>query len=265
MSLLSRVAGLIVVTFTLGLSEALGFTIPPSNLPYGVTPLSHQIYRLHMATFYLCVAIGVVVFGVLIYSLFKYRRSKGAIAAHFHEHIGIEILWTAIPFVILVIMAIPATKILMNIHNTAKPALNIKVIGYQWKWKYEYLEQGISFYSNLSTPNNQIYGNEKKNEFFLLEVDNPVVVPINAKIRILVTANDVIHSWWVPELGIKQDAIPGYINENWFTIEKAGVYRGQCAELCGANHAFMPIVVKAVSQKEFDEWVQRQRRLEGQS
>lgn len=258
MSLLSRLFCIITIIF-LFLSPALGFTIPAMNMPYGVTPISHEVYRLHMITFYICAGIGVAVFGVLFYSLFKYRRSKGAVAAKFHEHAGIEILWTIIPFVILVGMAIPATKALMDIHNTAKPNLDIKVIGYQWKWKYEYLDQGISFFSNLSTPSNQIYGNAKKNPWFLLEVDHPLVVPINEKIRILVTSNDVIHSWWVPDLGIKQDAIPGYINENWFTIEKPGVYRGQCAELCGAFHGFMPIVVKAVTQQQFAAWVKQQQ------
>jgi cytochrome c oxidase subunit 2 len=265
MSVLSRVIGFTLVTFVLGLQQALGFTIPPINMPYGVTPISHEVYRLHMITFYICAGIGVVVFGVLIYSLFKYRRARGAVAAKFHEHTGIEILWTVIPFIILVAMAIPATKVLMEIHNTAKPALDIKVIGYQWKWKYEYLDQGISFFSNLSTPNDQIYGNAKKNKWFLLEVDHPLVVPVNEKIRILVTSNDVIHSWWVPDLGMKQDAIPGYINENWFTIEKPGTYRGQCAELCGANHAFMPIVVEAVTPAQFAAWVKQQHKLSGAS
>lgn len=229
------------------------------NMPYGVTPISHEIYRLHMAVFYICVIIGVAVFGVLLVTLIKHRRSKGAVAADFHEHIGIEILWTIIPFIILVVMAVPATKVLIDIHNTERPDIDIKVIGYQWKWKYEYLNEGISFYSQLSTPSNQIYGNAPKNPEFLLEVDHPVVVPIHKKVRVLVTSNDVIHSWWVPDLGIKQDGIPGYINDNWFKIEKPGIYRGQCAELCGANHAFMPIVVVAVTEKEFAAWVKKEK------
>lgn len=229
------------------------------NMPKGVTPLSREIYDLHMAGYYVCVGIGVIVFGVLIYSLIKFRKSKGAKAAHFHEHLGVEILWTTIPFLILVALAIPATIVLKHIHNTDHSALTIKVIGYQWKWKYEYLDQGVSFYSNLSTPQEEINGLKKKSPWFLLEVDKPMVVPINTKVKLLVTADDVIHAWWVPSLGVKQDAIPGFINENWIYITEPGTYRGQCGELCGLNHAFMPIVVEAVSQEEFNRWVKKQK------
>jgi cytochrome c oxidase subunit 2 len=225
------------------------------NMPKGVTPISEEVYQLHMAAFWICCVIGFLVFGVLIYSLVKFRKSKGAKAAHFHEHLGIEIIWTTIPFLILVALAIPATIVLSHIHNTDESALTVKVTGYQWKWKYEYLDQGISFFSNLSTNQDQINNKMPKNEWFLLEVDNPMVVPVNTKVKLLVTADDVIHAWWVPELGIKQDAVPGYINENWFYITKPGTYRGQCGELCGINHAFMPIVVQAVSQEEFVQWV----------
>jgi cytochrome c oxidase subunit 2 len=228
---------------------------PGLNMPYGVSPISHEIYNLHMAAFYVCCGIGVIVFGVLIYSLIVFRKSKGAVSAHFHEHLGIEILWTTIPFLILVALAVPATIVLQHIHNTDDAALTIKVTGYQWKWKYEYLDQGVSFFSNLSTPQEQIQNQAPKDEWYLLEVDNPVVVPVNTKVRLLVTADDVIHAWWVPELGVKQDAIPGYINENWIYISTPGTYRGQCGELCGINHGFMPIVVKAVSRPEFDQWV----------
>lgn len=230
------------------------------NMPYGVSPISHEIYNLHMAAFYVCCAIGVVVFGVLIYSLIKFRKSKGAVAANFHEHLGIEILWTTIPFLILVALAIPATIVLKDIHNTDESALTIKITGYQWKWKYDYLDQGISFFSNLSTTQDQINNRAPKNEWYLLEVDNPMIVPVNTKVKLLVTADDVIHAWWVPELGIKQDAIPGYINENWIYITKPGTYRGQCGELCGVNHGFMPIVVTAVSQEDFDKWVNAHRK-----
>src|SRR5579872_169613 len=225
------------------------------NMPYGVSPISHEIYNLHMAAFYICCGIGFIVFGVLVYSLIKFRKSKGAVSAHFHEHLGIEILWTTIPFLILVALAVPATIVLQHIHNTDDAALTIKITGYQWKWKYEYLDQGISFFSNLSTTQEQINNKAPKDEWFLLEVDNPVVVPVNTKVRLLVTADDVIHAWWVPALGVKQDAIPGYINENWIYITTPGTYRGQCGELCGINHGFMPIVVKAVSQSEFNQWV----------
>jgi cytochrome c oxidase subunit 2 len=225
------------------------------NMPYGVSPISHQIYDLHMAAFYICCVIGTLTFGVLFYSLIKFRKSKGAKAAHFHEHLGVEILWTVIPTLILVALAIPATIVLKNIHNTDESKLTIKVTGYQWRWKYDYMDQGISFFSNLSTPQEQINNLQPKGEWYLLEVDNPVVVPINTKVKLLVTADDVIHAWWVPELGVKQDAIPGFINENWIYITKPGTYRGQCGELCGVNHAFMPIIVQAVTQAEFDKWV----------
>lgn len=233
-----------------------GFATPGINMPKGVTPISEQIYNLHMACFWICCVIGALTFGVLIYSLIKFRKSKGAKAAHFHEHLGIEILWTVIPTLILVALAIPATIVLKNIHNTDQSALTVKIIGYQWKWKYEYLDQGISFFSNLATPQEQINNNKiPKNKWFLLEVDNAVVIPVNTKVKLLVTADDVVHSWWVPELGVKQDAVPGFINENWVYATKIGEYRGQCGELCGVNHGFMPIVVKVVSQADFDQWV----------
>lgn len=225
------------------------------NLPYGVTPVSHQQYELHMAALIVCTIIGIFVFGALFYSLYKFRHSKGAKPAHFHENMGVEIAWTVIPFLILVGLAIPATIVLKNIDNTNNPAMTIDVKGYQWYWKYSYLDQGISFYSRLSTPQNQIAGKAPRDKYFLREVNHPLVVPVDEKIRLLVTSNDVIHSWWVPALGVKQDAIPGYVNENWMYIDKPGIYRGQCAELCGTLHAFMPIVVKAVSKLQFAEWV----------
>ena len=245
-----------LITF-IGLSiiSVAAFATPGINMPYGVTILSHEIYRLHMACIYVCCGIGVIVFGVLIYALIFHRKSKGAKAVHFHEHLGVEILWTTIPFLILVALAVPATIVLKHIHNTDKSALTVKITGYQWKWKYEYLDQGVSFFSNLSTTQEQINNKAPKNEWFLLEVDHPMVVPINTKVKLLVTADDVIHAWWVPEFGIKQDAIPGYINENWIYVTKPGTYRGQCGELCGINHGFMPIVVQAVTQDEFNKWV----------
>lgn len=230
------------------------------NMPYGVSPISHHIYDLHMAAFYICCVIAAIVFTVITYSLIKYRKSKGAEAAHFHEHLLVEIIWTAIPFLILVGLAIPATRVLGQIHNTEESALTIKVTGYQWKWQYEYLDNGIKFFSFLSTPQEQIFGNAPKNEWYLLEVDNPMVVPVNTKVKLLITSDDVIHSWWVPELGVKQDAVPGFINENWIYVTTPGEYRGQCGELCGINHAFMPIVVKAVSQADFDQWVLLQQK-----
>jgi len=249
-----RVSRLLLL-LSASLTAASVYATPGINMPYGVTPISQQIYNLHMAAFWICCAIGVPTFGVLFYSLFKFRRSKGAVAAHFHEHIGIEIMWTVIPTLILVALAIPATIVLKNMHDTDESQLTIKITGFQWRWRYEYLDQGIAFFSNLSTPQAQINGLAPKDKWFLLEVDNPVVVPVNTKVRLLVTSDDVIHDWWVPELGVKQDAIPGFINENWVKITTPGVYRGQCGELCGVNHAFMPIVVEAVSQADFNKWV----------
>lgn len=228
------------------------------NMSPGVTPISKEIYGLHMTIFWICVAIGVVVFSVMFYAIFKHRKSKGAVAVHFHEHPVIEFIWTLIPFIILVLMAIPATKVLMKMEDNSAAVVNIKVTGYQWRWKYDYLDKGISFFSNLSTPQEQIDNKAGKGEWYLLEVDKPLVLPINKKIRFLVTSNDVLHSWWVPALGIKRDAVPGYIHEAWAIIEKPGIYRGQCAELCGMHHGFMPIVVIAKTQADYNQWLKDQ-------
>lgn len=228
------------------------------NMTKGATPISHDVFELHMATLWICVGIGVVVFGVMIYALIFHRKSRGHQAAHFHEHLTLEIVWAIIPFIILIAMAIPATKILMSMSDDSNSDVSIKVTGFQWKWKYEYLNQGISFFSNLSTPQDQLNNQAAKGQWYLLEVDKPLVIPVNRKIRFLFTANDVIHSWWVPALGIKRDALPGYINEAWAKVETTGTYRGQCAELCGTNHGFMPIVVQVVSEEEFEKWVAQQ-------
>lgn len=232
------------------------------NMYQGVTPISKDIYNLHMVCMVVCAIIGIVVFGVMIYSLVHHRKSKGYKPATFHHNARLEIVWSIIPFLILVGLAIPATRVLIRMDDAKESDVTIKVVGYQWRWQYQYLDQGISFFSNLSTPYNQIQNQEQKNEWYLLEVDKPVVVPINKKIRFLVTSNDVIHSWWVPELGIKRDAIPGFMYEAWARIEKPGTYRGQCAELCGINHGFMPIVVQAVSQEEFEQWASQQANAE---
>ncbi|HHF7347658.1 TPA: cytochrome c oxidase subunit II [Legionella feeleii] len=228
------------------------------NMYKGVTPLSKDMYDLHMIAMVICAIIGIVVFGVMIYSLIHHRKSKGYTPATFHDNTRLEIVWSIIPFLILVGLAIPATKVLMRMDDTAESDVTIKVVGYQWKWQYQYLDQGISYFSNLSTPYEQIQNKQKKGQWYLLEVDKPLVLPVNKKIRFLVTSNDVIHSWWVPEIGIKRDAMPGFMHEAWARIEKPGVYRGQCAELCGINHGFMPIVVKAVSDEEFNKWVAEQ-------
>ena len=229
------------------------------NMPEGVTPTSHAIYNLHMLIFWVCVGIGIIVFSVMFYSIIRHRKSKGAKAASFHESTSVEIIWAVIPFLILVVMAIPATKTLILMDDTADADINIKITGYQWKWQYEYLDNGIEFFSNLSTPKAQIEGKETKGEHYLLEVDNPLVVPVNKKIRFLVTSKDVIHSWWVPQFGVKRDAVPGFIHESWAKIEKPGIYRGQCAELCGVGHGYMPIVVIAMNEPEYDAWVEEQK------
>jgi len=228
------------------------------NMYPGVTPLSHEIYNLHMIAIVICAIIGIAVFGVMIYSLINHRKSRGYVPSTFHDNFRLEIVWSIIPFLILVGLAIPATKVLMRMEDDSESEITVKIVGYQWKWEYQYLDQGVSYFSNLSTPYAQIHNKEKKGKWYLLEVDKPLVLPINKKIRFLVTSNDVVHSWWVPELGVKRDAIPGFMHEAWARIEKPGTYRGQCAELCGINHAFMPIVVEAVSEDNFNQWVANQ-------
>lgn len=225
------------------------------NMTPGVTPISQEIYYLHMTIFTICVMIGLLVFGILIYTIIKHRKSRGYKPADFHEHTRLEVFWSIVPLLILIVMAVPATRVLSRMNDDSKPDVNIKIVGFQWRWKYEYLDEGISYFSNLSTPLAQIQNKAKKGEWYLLEVDKPLVVPIHKKIRFLVTSNDVIHSWWVPALGIKRDAIPGFIYESWARIDKPGIYRGQCAELCGINHAYMPIVVQAVTQQDYQNWL----------
>lgn len=231
------------------------------NMPKGVTPLSQDMYNLHMIAMFICTIIGIIVFGVMIYALIYHRKSRGFKAASFHSNTKLELIWSIIPFFILVGLAIPATKVLMRMEDPSKSEVTIKIVGSQWKWRYQYLDQGISYYSNLATPYDQIQNNEAKSEWYLLEVDKPLVLPVNRKIRFLVTSTDVIHSWWVPELGVKRDAIPGFMHEAWATIEKPGTYRGQCTELCGINHAYMPIVVEAVPEEQFNEWVAKQPKV----
>ncbi len=233
------------------------FTI---NMPVGVTAISHEVHQLHMIIFWICVAIGAVVFGVMFYAIIFHRRSVGHRAATFHENSRLEIIWTIIPFIILVGMAIPATKTILNMDNTEDSDLTIKITGYMWRWHYEYVGTNVAYMSDLATPYEQIIDRADKGVHYLREVNNPLVLPINKKIRFLMTGNDVIHSWWVPELAVKKDAIPGFINETWAKINAPGIYRGQCAELCGARHGFMPIVVHAVSEEEFAAWIQDQNK-----
>ncbi|MCB1959443.1 MAG: cytochrome c oxidase subunit II [Rhodocyclaceae bacterium] len=232
------------------------------NLQTPATQIASQIYDMHTLMMFICLAIFIVVFGVMFWSVFHHRKSKGAVAAHFHENTTVEILWTVIPVLILLGMAYPATKTVIAMKDTSNPDITIKATGYQWKWGYDYIKgegEGIRFVSNMSTPQEQIQGTSAKGEHYLLEVDNPVVVPVGKKIRILTTANDVIHAWWVPAFGVKQDAIPGFIRDTWFRAEKEGVYRGNCAELCGKDHGFMPIEVHVVSAEKYTEWVSAQQ------
>src|SRR5690606_11224528 len=217
--------------------------------------VSQEIFGLHMLMFWWCVAIAVVVFGVMFVSMYLHRKSRGVKPANFHESTVLEILWTAIPLVILVIMAIPATKSLIKLYDASEAELDVVVTGYQWRWRYDYLNEDLSYFSNMSTPREQIEGLAPKGPHYLLEVDEPLVIPVDTKVRFLITAADVIHSWWVPSLGVKKDAIPGFINESWAVVTEPGIYRGQCAELCGRDHGFMPIVVEAKSKEDYAAWM----------
>lgn len=230
------------------------------NLTKGVTPTSQEIYHLHMLIFWISVGIGILVYGIMAWSIYHHRKSKGAVASQFHENTTLEVVWTIIPFVILIAIAVPSTTAMIRTYDTvAGSDMTIKVTGYQWRWRYDYIDYEFGFMSNLTTPLAQINNKVPKDEHYLLEVDNPLVLPINKKIRFVITADDVIHAWWLPALGFKQDAIPGFINEAWAIIEEPGTYRGQCTELCGRGHGFMPIVVVAKTQEEFDKWVSAQK------
>jgi cytochrome c oxidase subunit 2 len=234
------------------------------NLREGVTELSHEIYGLHMLILWVCVAIAVAVFSVMIYSIATFRKSKGAVPASFDHNTNAEVIWTLIPVIILVAMAIPAARTLVRIDDASGSQLTIKVTGYQWKWQYDYVDHGVTFFSTLARTSDAarqldsgIAPESVKN--YLLEVDHPLVVPVGTKVRVLVTSADVIHAWWVPDFGMKKDAVPGYINELWFKASKAGTYRGQCAELCGRDHGFMPVVVEVREQADYDKWLAAQK------
>jgi cytochrome c oxidase subunit 2 len=237
------------------------------NMPKGVTELSHKIYDLHMEIFWWCVGIAIVVFGVMIYSIVKFRRSAGAVADTRLVHsTRVEIAWTLVPIAILVIMAVPAARTLIDIEDTRGSEISIKVTGYQWRWHYDYLDRGVNFFSSLARPSNaarQLGSGIDPTTVpnYLLEVDRPLVIPSGTKVRLLLTANDVIHAWWVPDFGMKKDAIPGFVNELWITVDenKTGTYRGQCAELCGRDHGFMPIVVEVKSKEDFAAWLEAEQ------
>lgn len=230
------------------------------NMGRGVTASANHAYDAHMVALWVCVVIGVIVFGAMGYAMFKFRKSKGAVAAQFSHNTVAEVIWTVVPIAILVIMAIPATKKLIAMYDTRQSEMTVKVTGYQWMWKYEYLGEGVEFTSRLDRDSDRIRQSKAvptvaSNPHYLLDVDNALVLPVDTKIRFVITGDDVIHAWWVPALGWKQDAIPGIINEAWTDIQQPGTYRGQCAELCGKDHGFMPIVVKAVSKEEFKQWL----------
>lgn len=223
------------------------------NLTRGVSPLSRDVYQLHMIIFTICVIIGLIVFGVMLYSILYHRKSLGVKPAQFHTHFWLEITWTVVPMLILAVMAVPATRVLMKMNNFDQDDLTIRVTGYQWKWHYEYLEEGVSFFSTWAS----------QGKPYLRQVDHPLVLPVHQKIRFLMTSNDVNHAWWVPDLAVKRDALPGFINEGWTVIDKPGTYYGQCAELCGIHHAYMPIVVIAVSKQGYLDWIQKQKQSNG--
>ncbi|MEX2321975.1 MAG: cytochrome c oxidase subunit II [Saccharospirillum sp.] len=229
------------------------------NMPRGVTDISQEIYGLHMLTLWVCVVIGVLVFGVMFYSMFKHRKSKGAVSANFHESTKVELAWTLIPAAVIFVIGVKATYTLADMYNFEESEVTLEVVGYQWRWRYRYIdenaEQEVSFFSSMSTPRDEINNRLEKNENYLLEVDEPVVLPTGTKVRFLLSSADVIHSWWVPALAVKKDAIPGIVNEAWTIINEEGTYRGQCTELCGKDHGFMPVVVEAVSPEEFEAWL----------
>jgi cytochrome c oxidase subunit II len=240
---------------TLLLAATANATDMPLNMTKGVTEISQQVYHLHMTIFWICCAIGVAVFGIMFWSIVRHRKARGVQPAQFHESTKVEILWTAIPVLILIIMAIPATKTLIAMEDTTEADVTVVVTGSQWKWHYKYLEHDVEYYSLLATPKEQINNKFAKGENYLLEVDRPLVIPTGKKVRFLMTSDDVIHSWWVPAFAVKKDANPGFINEAWTRVDEPGIYRGQCAELCGKDHGYMPVVVIAKTPAEFDRWI----------
>jgi len=225
------------------------------NMPKGVTEVSQAAYDIHMIMIWICTVIGVAVFGFMFYVMFAHRKSKGVTPANFHENLTVEILWTIVPALILIVMAVPATTALLKVYDTENPDIDIKVTGYQWKWQYEYIGEGVKFMSELRTPQDEIYGRAPKGEHYLREVTEPLVIPTNKKVRFLITGNDVIHSWWVPDFAVKRDAVPGLFTAAWAKTDQPGIYVGECTELCGKGHAFMPIVVEVKEEAEYDKWM----------
>ena len=248
-----------LVALSLLLSSSMVYADWTVNMRQGVTAISREIYELHMLIFWVCVVIGVLVFGVMIISMLLHRKSVGAVSADFHDNTTVEILWTVIPVIILLAMAVPATTTLNKMYDPGEAAIDIEVRGLQWKWQYTYLNDDptkeVKFVSSLLTPREEILNETRKREHYLLDVDNELVIPVNTRVRFLVTSGDTLHAWCVPDFAVKRDAIPGFIHQAWAEVEKTGIYRGQCAELCGKDHGFMPIVVRVVEQGEYETWL----------
>ena len=248
-----------LVALSLLLSSSMVYADWTVNMRQGVTAISREIYELHMLIFWVCVVIGVLVFGVMMISMLLHRKSVGAVSADFHDNTTVEILWTVIPVIILLAMAVPATTTLNKMYDPGEAAIDIEVRGLQWKWQYTYLNDDptkeVKFVSSLLTPREEILNETRKREHYLLDVDNELVIPVNTRVRFLVTSGDTLHAWWVPDFAVKRDAIPGFIHQAWAEVEKTGIYRGQCAELCGKDHGFMPIVVRVVEQEEYETWL----------
>ena len=225
------------------------------NMPQGVTEVSQAAYDIHMIMMWICTVIGVAVFGFMFYVMYAHRKSRGAVAANFHENHVVELIWTIVPALILIVMAIPATSALLKVYDTENADIDIKVTGYQWKWQYEYIGEGVKYMSELRTSQDEIYGRAPKGEHYLREVTEPLVIPTGKKVRFLITGNDVIHSWWVPDFGVKRDAVPGLFTAAWAKTNVPGTYVGECTELCGLGHAFMPVVVEVKEEAEYNEWL----------
>lgn len=259
---IATIFGLLALLSLTSLPTMAGYEV---NIPPPASPIATQIYGLHMYILWICAAIFVVVFGFMFYSIFKFRKSNGAKPdVNFHESTLIEVIWTIIPFIILIAIAVPATKTVLQMKDTSSPDITVKVTGFQWGWRYDYSAEGIGFYSNLSTPWNQIGQpgtgpTEKQGGDYLVEVDNPLVVPVGKRIRLLVTSSDVIHGWYVPQLGINQYGIPGFIKDTWFTADTVGTYRGQCSQICGKLHGYMPIAVVVKSEADYAKWVEESK------
>ena len=225
------------------------------NMPQGVTEVSQAAYDIHMIMMWICTVIGIAVFGFMFYVMYAHRKSRGAVAANFHENHVVELIWTIVPALILIVMAIPATTALLKVYDTENADIDIKVTGYQWKWQYEYIGEGVKYMSELRTSQDEIYGRAPKGEHYLREVTEPLVIPTGKKVRFLITGNDVIHSWWVPDFGVKRDAVPGLFTAAWAKTDQPGTYVGECTELCGLGHAFMPVVVEVKDEAEYNEWL----------